>query len=105
MSLARKCDRCGKFFDPADVNGMMCYFRNPVFLNSADFKNNTISRFMMENEPFDENVDLCPGCGELFETFMCMGEPKADAKADEPYNPLNLAFKNFMDSLEEGLKK
>lgn len=83
MANARKCDRCGKCFDPLHMAGMMCRFRNPVFQNSNDIREGVVGKMML-NDP-DGFVDLCPECAEMFDAFMCGCDlpKKAEDKKDE----------------------
>lgn len=83
MANARKCDRCGKCFDPLHMDGMMCRFRNPVFQTSNDIREGVAGKMML-NDP-DGFVDLCPECAEMFDAFMCGCDlpKKAEDKKDE----------------------
>lgn len=104
MANARKCDRCGKFYDPFHMEGMTCRFKNPMFQNSNDIAEGLIGKLMMNTSP-DAYVDLCPGCAELFETFMCMGEPSmkdpgADTDGDSETPLSDLIGKIFEGKLK-----
>lgn len=71
MAYARKCDRCGTLYDPLSFkNEMMVQFRNPVFVKADDIRECRIRGRLLENEPADALVDLCPKCSEDFELFM-----------------------------------
>ena len=70
MANARKCNRCGKCFDPLNVAGMIGRFENPIFQSSADVREQKVSKRLIEGEAPDVYVDLCPECAEMFEVFM-----------------------------------
>ena len=74
MANARKCDRCEKCFDPINMAGMSCRFRNPIFQTSNDIREGVVGKLMVNDTP-DVWVDLCPECAEMFEAFMCGAEP------------------------------
>lgn len=63
MSLAKKCDRCGKFYEhypignPGAYNGIIKIKR--AFDGTIDF--------------YDTTTDLCPDCMASFERFMKEG--------------------------------
>lgn len=80
MANVKKCDRCGKCFDPMEVEGLMCRFKNPIFQDAHSLKENVISAWLIASNP-DAWVDLCPECAELFETFMCAGDLPEDIDA------------------------
>lgn len=71
MSIARKCDRCGKCFDPLKEYLSMCRFRNPIFENAASIRENKINAKMFNESSPDMWVDLCPSCTGRFVMFMC----------------------------------
>lgn len=79
MANARKCDRCGKFYDPFEMDGMLCRFQNPVFQNTHDIQEGMIGKLLMNASP-DTHVDLCPECAELFEAFMCCSDLPIDSE-------------------------
>lgn len=68
MADAKKCDRCGGFFDPWSVRGEMVRFSNPVYRERIDLIENTISHRFLDKP--DALVDLCPKCTTLFTNFM-----------------------------------
>lgn len=70
MANARKCDRCGKCFDPYHMKGDMCRFKNPVFQSSERMKEMKASGFLYEGSGPDAWVDLCPTCAQAFTIFM-----------------------------------
>ena len=80
MANVKKCDRCGKCFDPMEVEGLMCRFKNPIFQDAHSLKENVVSAWLITSNP-DAWVDLCPECAELFETFMCAGDLPEDIDA------------------------
>ena len=69
MSRAKKCDRCGGFFDPFHMVGDMCLFRNPVFKNSRNVSEGTVGEYFIPGDPADY-LDLCPDCAHKFRLFM-----------------------------------
>ena len=93
MAIARKCNRCGKCFDPLDHG--RCYmvqFSNPVFMTSEDIHKHNAGYYLVSGHP-DEKIDLCPDCTEDFQAFM-EGNPLALRKNDfdrvnDPLDPLS----------------
>lgn len=75
MANARKCDRCGRFFDPFEFEGSCCKFRNPVFQTAKDIREGRIGTLMNSKSP-DIFIDLCPDCAERFDRFMCGVDPE-----------------------------
>ena len=69
MANARKCDRCGGFFDPLNETGVMTRFSNPVFLDNMDVKRHKVRHWLFPDE-LNRDVDLCPGCTTDFFLFM-----------------------------------
>lgn len=69
MSKAKKCDRCGGFFDPIHMTGDMCLIRNPVFKNSQNVIDGTVGEYFIHGNPADY-IDLCPDCAKEFRMFM-----------------------------------
>lgn len=72
MANAKKCDRCKKCFDPFDMDGYMCVFRNPMFKNSKNIREGTIGNLLINDHP-DDYVDLCTHCAHKFWLFMKEG--------------------------------
>lgn len=70
MSLARKCNRCGAFFDPLDTEGRMARFCNPIFQTSNDIREQVRGAILFEEAGPEGIIDLCPNCSELFREFM-----------------------------------
>ena len=110
MAIAKKCDRCGKCFDPFHMEGMMCRFRNPIFQNSNDIREGVIGKSML-NEP-DAFIDLCPECAEMFDNFMRNDEPDksidddGDNKKveDEPDEIVQMAIEKLIHRWREDLE-
>ena len=104
MANARKCDRCEKCFDPFGMKGMSCRFRNPVFQTSNDIREGVVGRLMV-NDSSEAWIDLCPDCAEMFEAFMCGGEPPAKPKPEKEPNvsdtPLSDIFDTFFRIRED----
>ncbi len=69
MSRAKKCDRCGGFFDPIHMTGDMCLIRNPVFKNSQNVIDGTVGEYFFHGNSADY-IDLCPDCAKEFRMFM-----------------------------------
>ena len=68
MALAKKCDRCGKFYEH--------------YLKSKLVQNNAIRR-LYKNEygnisSQDNTIDLCENCMSEFENFMLLKEKEND---------------------------
>ena len=71
MALARKCDRCGGYFDHMGIGeALMCRFRNPIFQNETGLRENTVQRKLFDDAGPDAYVDLCPNCTTDFLIFM-----------------------------------
>ena len=70
MSIARKCNKCRKCFDPFDMRGQMASFQNPIFRTSMDIKEHFHGEFLDEAEGADGIIDLCPDCARKFRVFM-----------------------------------
>ena len=95
MANARKCDRCGKCFDPLRFGDktMMARFTNPIFQNSEQIKDHDVGYYLIEDTA-DAYVDLCPECTDDFEAFM-EGNPLKlkDVDFDKPnryrYDPMD----------------
>ena len=94
MANARKCDRCGKCFDPlSQGKTVMARFQNPVFQNSEQIKDHDVGYYLIEDTA-DAYVDLCPECTDDFEAFM-EGNPLKlkDVDFDKPnryrYDPMD----------------
>lgn len=103
MANARKCDRCGKCFDPLhNMEGMMCRFRNPVFQNSNDIREGVVGKSML-NEP-DAFVDLCPECAEMFDAFMHNDDGNNEKVEDKPdelaQRAINMIIHKWREDLE-----
>lgn len=63
MSLAKKCDRCGKFYEHYPIG-------NPGAYNAI----NKIRRGLDGTIDFYDTIDLCPDCMASFERFMEEGK-------------------------------
>lgn len=70
MAKALQCDRCGRYFNPLQMDFTMCKFRNPVFQTRKDVNEGTIGSYLLPDESPDTWIDLCPSCAEDFEAFM-----------------------------------
>lgn len=70
MAAARKCDRCGKCFDPLSEKGEMARFMNPYFQTAESIQKCMVYRRLLTNVDSDGLVDLCPECTKDFVTFM-----------------------------------
>lgn len=70
MANARQCDRCGRYFNPLEMEHVMCRFMNPVFQTKKDVAEGTVLSRLLDDEPADAWVDLCASCAEDFELFM-----------------------------------
>ena len=106
MANARKCDRCGEFYDPFQMTGMICKFENPRFQTSNDIREGVIGKLMFDCDP-DAFVDLCPTCSEMFENFMCGSEPATTEKLMKENAKLwtdNAVMKKNLEMLEKRLE-
>lgn len=114
MSKAKRCDRCGKCFDPMDIPAMICRFSNPAFMTAEDIKAGKVKTHLRPDLEWDEKLDLCPECTGDFTLFMD-GTPlalhendfdKPDIKEtkvtdgdDAEYQ--KTAFQKFLDRIDE----
>lgn len=100
MADAKKCDRCGKCFDPYHMDGDACQFRNPVFTNSESLKEMKRAGFLYEDAGPDTWVDLCPTCSGAFVIFMNGGR----IGVDDPFHSIRELFNkinNWEDETDE----
>ena len=82
MAEARKCDRCGKCFDPLEQGYFqMVRFSNPLYQTSKDIREHVFSRYLVEGASPERKIDLCPECTGQFTLFM-EGSPLAIEKND-----------------------
>ena len=82
MAEARKCDRCGGFYAPGEVGeAMMCHFKNPVLMDSTNYRQKTVGQRLLPDEALDYWVDLCPFCTTEFVIFM---NQTKGSDSDEP---------------------
>ena len=76
MAIARRCDRCGEYFSPAEEKGEYCRFSNPTVMTGESYsQNRSIGKMVkfQDNvlEIFKEDgIDLCPKCTWLMKKFM-----------------------------------
>ena len=76
MAIARRCDRCGGYFSPAEEKGEYCRFSNPTVMDGESYsKQRTKGKMLKIKEEIPEifredDIDLCPKCTELFKKFM-----------------------------------
>lgn len=68
MANAKKCDRCGKCYDPMDIPSMITHFSNPVLQTPNDVKRGIITRYLKDKSL--NTLDLCPECTGEFTLFM-----------------------------------
>lgn len=62
---ARKCDRCGKFYDIEKVKAYESKFFDKVY---------EVNSHMQLSENVVEKFDLCPDCRKAFEEFVKGGK-------------------------------
>lgn len=70
MANAKKCDRCGKCYDPASIEdnpAMVAHFSNPILQTPNDVKRGVITRYLKKGL---DALDLCPECTGEFSLFM-----------------------------------
>ena len=122
MANAKKCDRCGKCYDPASIEdnpAMVVSFSNPIFQTAEDYKNRRFTRtFSGDDDDFGNNVDLCPECTGEFTLFMdgcplkiskndfdkpdikeSMKDTKVTDEDDKEYQ--KTAFQKFLDKVDQ----
>lgn len=79
---AKRCERCGNFFDPEDFDDELyeeiISFKNPRIFTTKDVKRNTFTRYLNQNHNGDYEIDLCPKCTDDFITFMYFENEKAE---------------------------
>lgn len=67
MANAKKCERCGKCFDPAEGSGPSIHIAELLMHTPEDFKNHKFT----EHQMF---LDFCPECTAQFKEFMNYGQ-------------------------------
>lgn len=120
MANAKKCDRCGKCYDPASIEdnpNVVVSFSIPIFQTAEDYKNHRFTRsFGGDDDNWGDNVDLCPECTDEFTLFMdgnplkisendfdkpdikeSMKDAKATDEDDKEYQ--KMAFQKFLDKV------
>lgn len=79
---AKRCERCGNFFDPEDFDDELyegiISFKNPHIFTTKDVKHNTFTRYLNPNHNDDYEIDLCPKCTNDFTIFMYFENEKAE---------------------------
>lgn len=68
MAKARKCDRCGKFYDIYTINGLQDDLAKISTITTGNLNSNNISR------------DLCPECMNEFIEWYKKGQEQEDEK-------------------------
>lgn len=83
MSLAMKCDRCGKlyeFYDNGDFNGVKAiksdrFEKLYEFYGNGDFNDITAIKRLKNRNYIDNNTfDLCPECRASFDKWLHLPE-------------------------------
>ena len=95
MSLAKKCDRCSKCFDPFNMEGRMARFFNPAFQTSNEIRERYRGRLLIEELGVDGIVDLCPECAKAFMTFMNQNPEEKNLDSSDLSNPLDRVVKTM----------
>lgn len=72
MSNAKKCDRCGKCFDPLEEKGDMIRFKSPIVVTYKTIKEHSIKSRLLPDVLPDEYADLCSSCSMEFKIFFGM---------------------------------
>ena len=76
MAIARRCDRCGGYFSPAEEKGEYCRFSNPTVMTGESYsQNRSMGRMVKIQDNVleifkEDDIDLCPKCTELLKKFM-----------------------------------
>lgn len=60
MSIAKKCDRCNKFYEEQNYKKDFTKYQGIILINT-DFNNLYFN---------DKKMDLCPDCMEKLEEFL-----------------------------------
>lgn len=60
MADAKKCDRCGKFYEEPKINTAIGAYPNGRPITSVDINTYGLSR----------SIDICPECEKEFRIFM-----------------------------------
>lgn len=77
MAVAKKCDRCGKFYDHYPIGNQSGIYNSVCRLRTDGFEANKILYQ-------ERHHDLCPDCMDDFKTFMEMGHYSIkEAKEDD----------------------
>ena len=85
MAEAKKCNRCERLFDPANMDRSMIRFEDAVLINQQDFIAGCITSRLKGQTSRNNITDLCPSCAEDFMLFMD-NHPLA-ARVPEPFIP------------------
>ena len=122
MANAKKCDRCGKCYDPASIEdnpATVVSFSNPVFQTAEDYKHHRFTRiFGGDDDDFGNHVDLCYECTGEFTLFMegcpvslhkndfdkpdikeSMKDTEVTDEEDKEYQ--KTAFQKFLDKVDQ----
>ena len=117
MANAKKCDRCGKCYDPASIEDnptMVASFSNLIFQTAEAYKHHSFTSIFDDNN--GNNIDLCPECAGEFTLFMdgcplkiskndfdkpdikeSMKDAKVTDEEDKEYQ--KTAFQKFLDKV------
>ena len=96
MSYARKCDMCGKCFDPYEEKGRMARFpKNPYFQTANEISEGVRGILLIDDEGPDSTIDLCPACSDKFYSLFHPETP-LNASPDK----VNECLDRFSDLLQ-----
>lgn len=123
MANAKKCDRCGKCYDPASIEdnpAMVVSFSNPIFQTAEDYQHHRFTEILGRDDDNygNSNVDLCPECTGEFTLFMdgcplkisendfdkpdikeSMKDTEVTDEEDKEYQ--KTAFQKFLDKVDQ----
>ena len=94
MSKALRCDRCGDFFDPSEIEDDRFFITFDCIKEqtSAEYLNNTRTLFIGD-DPINH---LCPACSEKFKKWFFV--KKDDEEKEDMYDLAQKAIRNYMDN-------
>ena len=89
MANAKRCDRCGKFYQEVDPNGIEA-------LANAFRRFGTPQRVLQQIYVIEKFLDLCPSCSESLKRW---------AKGNEDPCGINAGFLSITDNTATALEK
>ena len=102
MPYAKKCDRCGKCFDPLEAKGELCTFRVPTLYTAKNAKELTRGEPIIPGRAADDMFDLCEDCTRAFKIFMKPAKNGGDTDGNQE-NHGSDAFDDIVGILQRSI--